>query len=67
MVMIQVIVVIVTAIRAGMMVVMCRTFQIMARAGEISPPPSPALDGLRLQPEYVSPMGVGQVHGSVAI
>ena len=36
-----------------------RVFQIMARAGEI-PPPSPALDGLRLQPEYVSPMGVTQ-------
>ena len=33
-----------------------RVFQIMARAGEIPPPPSPALDGLRLQPEYVSPM-----------
>ena len=33
-----------------------RTFQIMARAGEIPPPPSPMLDGLRLQPEYVSPM-----------
>ena len=37
-----------------------RAFQITARAGEIPPPPSPALDGLRLQPEYVSPMGVGQ-------
>ena len=33
-----------------------RVFQIMARAGEIPPPPSPMLDGLRLQPEYVSPM-----------
>ncbi|MBI3196138.1 MAG: hypothetical protein HYZ40_01265, partial [Rhodospirillales bacterium] len=37
-----------------------RVFQIMARAGEIPPPPSPALDGLRLQPEYVSPMTVMQ-------
>jgi len=37
-----------------------RVFQIMARAGQIPPPPSPMLDGLRLQPEYVSPMGVGQ-------
>ena len=33
-----------------------RVFQIMARAGEIPPPPSPMLDGMRLQPEYVSPM-----------
>ena len=38
-----------------------RTFQIMARAGEIPPPPSPMLDGLRLQPEYVSPMGLNQM------
>ncbi|MDP2376422.1 portal protein [Reyranella sp.] len=37
-----------------------RVFQIMARAGEIPPPPSPMLDGLRLQPEYVSPLEVGQ-------
>ena len=37
-----------------------RAFQIMARAGEISPPPSPMLDGLRLQPEYVSPMAAMQ-------
>ncbi len=37
-----------------------RVFQIMARAGEIPPPPSPALDGLRLQPEYVSPMAAMQ-------
>lgn len=37
-----------------------RVFQIMARAGEIPPPPSPALDGLRLQPEYVSPMAALQ-------
>ena len=36
-----------------------RAFQLMARAEEIPPPPSPALDGLRLRPEYVSPMGVG--------
>ncbi len=35
-----------------------RVFQIMARAGQIPPPPSPMLDGLRLQPEYVSPMGL---------
>jgi hypothetical protein len=35
-----------------------RVFQIMARAGEIPPPPSPALDGLKLQPEYVSPMSI---------
>ena len=41
-----------------------RVFQIMARAGEIPPPPSPALDGLRLQPEYVSPMAVGQSSGA---
>ena len=33
-----------------------RVFQLMARAGEIPPPPSPLFDGLRLQPEYVSPM-----------
>ena len=33
-----------------------RVFQIMARNGHIPPPPSPMLDGLRLQPEYVSPM-----------
>jgi hypothetical protein len=33
-----------------------RVFQIMVRAGEIPPPPSPALDGMRLQPEYLSPM-----------
>jgi len=38
-----------------------RVFQIMARAGHIPPPPSPALDGLRLQPEYVSPMAALQV------
>ena len=38
-----------------------RVFQIMARAGEIPPPPSPALDGLRLQPEYVSPMAATQI------
>ena len=38
-----------------------RVFQIMARAGEIPPPPSPALDGLRLRPEYVSPMAIGQL------
>jgi hypothetical protein len=37
-----------------------RVFQIMARAGEIPPPPSPALDGMRLQPEYVSPMAAMQ-------
>ena len=37
-----------------------RVFQIMARAGEIPPPPSPALDGLRLRPEYVSPMAALQ-------
>ena len=37
-----------------------RVFQIMARAGEIPPPPSPALEGLRLQPEYVSPMQLQQ-------
>ena len=37
-----------------------RVFQIMARAGEIPPPPSPALDGLRLQPEYESPMAALQ-------
>lgn len=37
-----------------------RVFQLMARAGHIPPPPSPALDGMRLQPEYVSPMAVGQ-------
>jgi hypothetical protein len=35
-----------------------RVFQLMARAGEIPPPPSPLFDGLRLQPEYVSPMGM---------
>ena len=33
-----------------------RVFQIMARAGQIPPPPFAELDGLRLQPEYVSPM-----------
>jgi hypothetical protein len=37
-----------------------RVFQIMARAGEIPPPPSPALDGMRLRPEYVSPMAAMQ-------
>jgi len=40
-----------------------RVFQIMARAGEIPPPPSPALDGLRLQPEYVSPLQQAQYMG----
>ena len=35
-----------------------RVFQVMARAGQIPPPPSLMLDGLRLQPEYVSPMGL---------
>ena len=33
-----------------------RVFQIMGRAGHIPPPPFAELDGLRLQPEYVSPM-----------
>jgi hypothetical protein len=33
-----------------------RVFQLMARAGQIPPPPFAELDGLRLQPEYVSPM-----------
>ncbi len=33
-----------------------RVFQLMARAGHIPPPPFADLDGLRLQPEYVSPM-----------
>jgi len=37
-----------------------RVFQIMARTGHIPPPPSPLFDGMRLQPEYVSPMGLGQ-------
>ncbi|MDP2372447.1 portal protein [Reyranella sp.] len=33
-----------------------RVFQLMARAGQIPPPPFAELDGVRLQPEYVSPM-----------
>ncbi len=37
-----------------------RVFQIMARVGQIPPPPSPMLDGMRLQPEYVSPMAALQ-------
>jgi hypothetical protein len=32
----------------------------MARAGHIPPPPYAELDGLRLQPEYVSPMAALQ-------
>ena len=42
-----------------------RVFQIMARAGQISPRPSPALDGLRLQLEYVSPMAAGTTRHSL--
>ncbi|MDP2334807.1 MAG: portal protein [Reyranella sp.] len=38
-----------------------RVFQLMARAGHIPPPSWPDLDGLRLQPEYVSPMQALQV------
>ncbi|MGQ0584376.1 MAG: portal protein [Reyranella sp.] len=38
-----------------------RVFQLMARAGHIPPPPFAELDGLRLQPEYVSPMQALQV------
>ena len=37
-----------------------RVFQIMARNGHIPPPPYAELDGLRLQPEYVSPMAALQ-------
>ena len=37
-----------------------RVFQIMARSGSIPPPPFAELDGLRLQPEYVSPMAALQ-------
>ncbi len=37
-----------------------RVFQLMARAGHIPPPPYAELDGLRLQPEYVSPMAALQ-------
>jgi hypothetical protein len=37
-----------------------RVFQIMTRAGQIPPPPYAQLDGLRLQPEYVSPMAALQ-------
>ena len=37
-----------------------RVFQIMARNGHIPPPPYEELDGLRLQPEYVSPMAALQ-------
>ena len=37
-----------------------RVFQIMARAGAIPPPPFAEFDGLRLQPEYVSPMAALQ-------
>ncbi len=38
-----------------------RVFQIMARNGHIPPPPYAELDGLRLQPEYVSPMAALQL------
>ena len=37
-----------------------RIFQIMARNGHFPPPPYAELDGLRLQPEYVSPMAALQ-------
>jgi hypothetical protein len=38
-----------------------RVFQIMGRNGYIPPPPFEELDGMRLQPQYVSPMTAMQV------
>jgi hypothetical protein len=38
-----------------------RVFQIMSRAGQIPPPPFDEMYGLRLQPEYESPMRAMQV------
>jgi hypothetical protein len=43
-----------------------RVFQIMCRNGYIPPPPFEELDGMKLQPEYVSSMQVGQSAGLLA-
>jgi hypothetical protein len=43
-----------------------RVFQLMCRAGHIPPAPFAELDGLRLQPEYVSPMAALQGAGMQA-